>query len=130
MGAITQPNITVSLAIAAVVAPAGVIAGITVKRFGIFRPQMWLAWVFMVVGTSLLTTVKADTSAGFMIAYLAIPSVGLGILTSTTYFPVLAPRKFPRPQYTCTGSSRFTQWMSPRMLWRWRSSRFFATSLR
>jgi hypothetical protein len=53
---------------------------------------MWLAWITMIVGTALLTTVKVNTHGGYMIAWLAITSVGLGILTSTTYFPVLAPR--------------------------------------
>jgi hypothetical protein len=51
----------------------------------------------MVIGVALLTTIKVNTSSGHMVAWLAIASVGMGILTSTTYFPVLAPRSCSRP---------------------------------
>jgi hypothetical protein len=77
---------------ACVVAPTGIIAGISVKRSGVFRLQIWLAWIAMIVGTALLTSVKVNTDSGYMMAWQVITGVGLGILTSTTYFPVLAPR--------------------------------------
>jgi hypothetical protein len=46
---------------------------------------------------SLLTTVKADSALGYMVGYMVISAVGLGILYSATYFPVLAPRPYISP---------------------------------
>jgi fucose permease len=77
-----------------VAAVPGVLVGASVKRTGRYRLQMWLAWVLMVIGMALLVTVNEHRASRFMLGYLIIASTGVTILTSTTYFPVLAPCEF------------------------------------
>jgi hypothetical protein len=79
------------LPLALVASPAGVVAGITVKMSNRYRLQLWLSWVCMVLGTALLTTIHATTALSHTLVFLAIVALGIGILTTTTYFPVLAP---------------------------------------
>jgi hypothetical protein len=43
------------------------------------------------VGSGLLSTLKANSSLASAVGYLVVVSIGLGISSSTTYFPVLAP---------------------------------------
>ena len=72
-------------------APTGIIAGLSVAITQRFRPQLWGAWVFVVLGMGLLSTLHADTNRGRSIGYQIVTSVGLGAMSSTTFFPVLAP---------------------------------------
>jgi hypothetical protein len=64
-----------------------------VKKTKTYRPQLWLAWVLLLVATGLMTTVREDSPIGHIIGFSSIAAVGIGILVTTTYFPVLAPRK-------------------------------------
>ncbi|OBZ76995.1 putative transporter C3H1.06c [Grifola frondosa] len=79
------------LAVALVLAPVGIISGVSVNVTHKYRPQLWVSWVFVILGTGLLITLGADTLRGHAIGYLVICAIGLGILVTTTYFPVLAP---------------------------------------
>ncbi|KZT02019.1 MFS general substrate transporter [Laetiporus sulphureus 93-53] len=78
-------------AVALVLAPSGIIAGVTVRRYQSYRPQLWISWVLLTLGTGLLILLREDTSRAHAIGYLVFCGIGLGILTTTTYFPVLAP---------------------------------------
>ena len=73
------------------IVPAGIAGGITVAKSGRYRPQLWLAWVLLLISTGLLSTLKADTPKVASIGYPVIGGFGLGILMSVTYYPVLAP---------------------------------------
>ncbi|KAJ7101372.1 major facilitator superfamily domain-containing protein [Mycena belliarum] len=74
-----------------VIAPSNIIAGLTISRSNRYRPQLWLSWCFVMVGAGLLSTLKADSFRGKAIGFEAVLGVGIGILTTATYFPVLAP---------------------------------------
>ena len=77
--------------IALTIAPAGIISGVTVAISHQYRPQLWMSWVLVMIGTGLLSTITADSSRMTFIGYEIIVGTGLGILSSTTYFPVLSP---------------------------------------
>lgn len=72
-------------------APFGIVAGASVARSKRYRPQIWLAWILLIIGTGLFTTLKADTSRGKSIGLQTIVGVGLGLIITTLIFPVLAP---------------------------------------
>ncbi|KAL0954049.1 hypothetical protein HGRIS_005201 [Hohenbuehelia grisea] len=72
-------------------APSGIIAGISVATTKQYRPQLWLSWALVMIGCGLLSTLHADSPRANAIGYQIIVGAGLGILSTTTYFPVLAP---------------------------------------
>lgn len=69
----------------------GVISGISVNKTLKYRPQLWLSWALIMIAMGLMTTLDANTPERHVIGYEILLSTGLGILTTTTYFPVLAP---------------------------------------
>ena len=71
--------------------PFGIISGLSVKKTQQYRPQLWVAWVFVIIGVGLLTMLKEDSPLGWAIGFMAVFSPGIGVLMTTTYFPVLAP---------------------------------------
>lgn len=77
--------------LALVSAPCGITAGLTVAKSRHYRPQLWFAWALILIGTGLLSTLTPDSSRAAGIGYVVPIGVGIGILTTTTYFPVLAP---------------------------------------
>lgn len=74
-----------------VAAPAGIIAGASVAKTSQYRPQIWISWVFTIIGCGLLTLLQPNTSLGLAVGYEVIIALGIGGLSTTTYFPVLAP---------------------------------------
>ncbi|KAJ6613134.1 major facilitator superfamily domain-containing protein [Mycena sp. CBHHK59/15] len=74
-----------------IIAPSNIIAGVSISRSKHYRPQLWLAWVLVMVASGLLSTLSADSSRAKSIGLEALIGVGIGILTTATYFPVLAP---------------------------------------
>lgn len=81
------------LGVALVLAPSGIISGASVNKTQKYRPQLWLSWILLTLGTGLLSTLNEDTPKGHAIGFEVLVAVGIGILTTTTYFPVLAPGK-------------------------------------
>ncbi|KAI0308846.1 iron permease [Amylostereum chailletii] len=79
------------LPFAFVQAPVGILAGASVTKSGKYRPQLWLSWVFVMVGMGLYTTLDENSPRSHSVGFLAIVALGTGILVTTTYFPVLAP---------------------------------------
>lgn len=72
--------------------PFGMIFGISVAKLGRYRPQLWFAWTFLIVGGVVLTLgLKIDTHFSRVFGFEVIIAVGLGILLTTAFFPVLAP---------------------------------------
>lgn len=71
--------------------PFGLISGISVAKSGKYRPQLWMAWASLIIAGGLLTSLEADTSRGKYIGYQVLIGLGLGILMTTAFFPVLAP---------------------------------------
>ncbi|KAF8587989.1 iron permease [Ramaria rubella] len=72
-------------------APMGTLSGISVAKSHQYRPQLWLAWGLIILGTGLLSTLRVDSSRGMIIGFQIIAGSGLGIVGTTSYFPVLAP---------------------------------------
>lgn len=79
------------LGLGCTIMPFGLVAGISVAKSGKYRPQLWLAWVSLIVSGGLLLTLKADSSRSKYIGYQVFIGLGLGILMTTAFFPVLAP---------------------------------------
>ncbi|KAL1937275.1 hypothetical protein VTO73DRAFT_13884 [Trametes versicolor] len=71
--------------------PMAIIAGVSVAKSRRYRPQLWTAWALVMVGVGLMSTVTEDTARAASIGFQIIIGVGVGILYSATYFPVLAP---------------------------------------
>jgi hypothetical protein len=80
----------------------GTVAAISVKKTKTYRPQLWLAWILLIVGNGLMTTVRDDSPIGNIMAFSSIASIGIGIVVTTAYFPVLAPRKYLSIPYRLT----------------------------
>ncbi|KAF7289718.1 MFS general substrate transporter [Mycena indigotica] len=74
-----------------VIAPSNIVAGITIARTKHYRPQLWLSWIIVMIAAGLLSTLHAESSRARTIGYEVFIGVGIGILTTGTYFPVLAP---------------------------------------
>ncbi|KAF8890390.1 iron permease [Infundibulicybe gibba] len=74
-----------------ILAPVNLIAGLTITKTKAYRPQSYFGWSAIMVAAGLLSTLKADSPRSAMLGFEVIMGVGLGILTTSTYFPVLAP---------------------------------------
>lgn len=72
-------------------APAGILVGATVAKMNRYRPQIWIAWALLIIACGLFTRLQATTSSGSAVGFEVIIAIGLGGLSTTTYFPVLAP---------------------------------------
>lgn len=82
------------LSVALVTAPVGIMAGVSVNKTQRYRPQLLVSWLFLMLGTGLLIMLEADTPKGHAIGFLILAGIGVGILVTTTYFPVLAPCEY------------------------------------
>lgn len=71
--------------------PFGLISGILVAKSGRYRPQLFLAWLALIAAGAALVTLDANTERSKYIGYQVIIGLGLGILMTTAFFPVLAP---------------------------------------
>lgn len=73
------------------VSPFCLIAGAVIQKTQRYRQPMWFGWALMVIGTSLLSTLAADTSRAKSFGYQIMAGSGIGIIYVAAYFPVLAP---------------------------------------
>ncbi|GJE91675.1 MFS general substrate transporter [Phanerochaete sordida] len=73
------------------VGPFLILTGISISITKRYRVQLWLAWVLVMVGMGLCSTVSADSPLAHAIGYWVLPGIGTGIIYAGTYFPVLAP---------------------------------------
>ncbi|KDQ22095.1 hypothetical protein PLEOSDRAFT_1109216 [Pleurotus ostreatus PC15] len=84
--------------VAFVLTPAGIIGSISVAATKQYRPQLWLSWALTIIGCSLISTLHADSSQARAVAFQVVVSMGLGVVSSTTYFPVPAPLNVQMPR--------------------------------
>ncbi|GBE77394.1 Efflux pump FUS6 [Sparassis crispa] len=68
-----------------------IIGGVSVAATKRYRPQIWLGWAIVLVSFGLMSTLKDDTNLGKSIGYVILVGAGIGLVITTTYFPVLAP---------------------------------------
>ncbi|KIM76367.1 hypothetical protein PILCRDRAFT_826363 [Piloderma croceum F 1598] len=73
------------------IVPAGILSGLSVAKTKRYRPQLWLAWMLIIIEMGLLSTINADSSRASAIGFQVIGGCGMGILVTSAYFPVLAP---------------------------------------
>jgi hypothetical protein len=73
------------------IVPAGILSGLSIAKTKRYRPQLWLAWVLIIIEMGLLSTLNADSSRASAIGFQIIGGCGIGILVTSAYFPVLAP---------------------------------------
>jgi hypothetical protein len=101
---------------------SGILAGVSVKKSGTYRIQLWLAWILMIVGSACFILLTQDSSRAESIGLTVIPTIGMGILFAGTYFPVLAPGMLiTKNNYgrraEIASSSTVTPWSSPFLLY-------------
>ncbi|KAJ6498098.1 MFS general substrate transporter [Mycena vitilis] len=80
---------TLGLSIA--LGPAVAFGSWSVSKFKRYRPQFWVGWVLLTASLALMSTIKADSGISLSIGFTILSSIGAGIITSITTFPVLAP---------------------------------------
>ncbi|EJU01284.1 MFS general substrate transporter [Dacryopinax primogenitus] len=73
------------------IAPAGIVVGITVAMTNHYVAQNVFAWMLLMIGFGLFTTLNKDSSTGAWVGYQLIAAIGVGILFPVTTFPILAP---------------------------------------
>ena len=89
------------------IAPFGIIGGLLVLKLHRYRPVLWFFWMVLIAGCGALTTLKVDSSRGAAIGFQVLAGVGLGGISSTTYFPVLAPSEFAQNFSLLCSCSRY-----------------------
>ncbi|GJJ10742.1 hypothetical protein Clacol_004969 [Clathrus columnatus] len=75
----------------AVIAPAAIVGGILVNVSQKYRPWLWVGWCLMIIGSALMTTVKATTPTGHVVGLTAIVGFGIGWIYAVVQFPIQAP---------------------------------------
>ena len=71
--------------------PAVVFSGVSIGITKVYRPQIFIGWAVLTVAVGVLSTLKADTPIPEVVGLPILLGVGIGMLQSATYFPVLAP---------------------------------------
>ncbi|KAI5114854.1 hypothetical protein M0805_000620, partial [Coniferiporia weirii] len=71
--------------------PFAMASGISIAKTGKYRPQLWASWFFLMLSAGLFSTVKTSSGKGSAIEFQLLMSVGLGILQTSPFFPILAP---------------------------------------
>ena len=70
-------------------APAIIATGISIKVLGRYRPQIWMGWIFTVVGLGLMSTVLATDSLAKSIGYVTLLGLGMGYVVSVGFCMML-----------------------------------------
>lgn len=65
--------------------------GISVAKFGKYRPQNFLGWAWSLIGFGVLSTLTVASPKSQRIGFQIIIGIGLGILYAAPQFAVLAP---------------------------------------
>lgn len=71
--------------------PMTLVTGVTIAISRQYRPQLWLAWAMILVGTGLLSTMAYDTSRARAIGFQILTGAFLGSVCGAVFFPILAP---------------------------------------
>jgi hypothetical protein len=65
--------------------PFVVLGGATVSIFKFYRPQLWLAWAFAIIGAATLSTYDVETPLARAIGLTVIGAAGAGLLFGLSY---------------------------------------------
>ncbi|KZO94654.1 MFS multidrug transporter [Calocera viscosa TUFC12733] len=80
-----------SLPTAFTIAPWAIITGVSVSLTNHYVGQNIAAWAVSIAGFVLLSTLTKDATTAQWVGYQVVASSGMGVLWSSTEFPVLAP---------------------------------------
>lgn len=84
------------LGISGIIGPCVIVSGISITKTKMYRPQLWLGWIFTVVGMGVMSTLQADSSTAKAVGYPALVGIGIGLVYQSSYYPVLAPLPISR----------------------------------
>ena len=73
-----------------IVSPFSILSGILVKGSNKYRPANLLGWILCIVGSGLLTLLKADATTGQWVGFQIVVAAGIGIVVcplSFRYWP-------------------------------------------
>lgn len=73
------------------IAPFAIVAGATATGTGKYRPQNVIAWVFVVIGMGLQSTLHTTSATRNWAGFQIVAGIGFGLLFTATTFPILAP---------------------------------------
>ncbi|KAI0648727.1 iron permease [Trametes meyenii] len=79
------------LATTLVCAPLSFVCGGVIKKTGKYRPANYVGWALLLVGFGLFTLLKADSPTAMWAGFQVVTAAGIGIIWSSTVFPILAP---------------------------------------
>ncbi|KAJ3556504.1 hypothetical protein NM688_g1993 [Phlebia brevispora] len=79
------------LGISVALGPAVVASGVSIGITKVYRPQIWIGWIILAVASGVMSTLNVDSRIAEIAGLPILLGVGLGMLMSATYFPVLAP---------------------------------------
>ncbi|KAJ6476037.1 Mfs1.2 [Mycena vitilis] len=71
--------------------PTVVVAGVSVSKIKIYRPQIWFGWCLFAVGMGVFVTLGFDAPLAHGIGIPVVSGVAAGTILACTYFPVLSP---------------------------------------
>ncbi|KAI0363882.1 iron permease [Pilatotrama ljubarskyi] len=91
MGATPIGSSVKMLATTLICAPFSFLCGGVIKATGKYRPMNVLGWALLMVGFGLFTLLKADSPTAMWAGFQVVMAMGLGIVWSSTVFPILAP---------------------------------------
>lgn len=80
-------------------------------KSGRYRPQLWVGWGALMIGAGLLSTLNVDSSTGELVGFQIFSGLGLGVMLTICFFPVLAPLP---PEYNASALAffMFVRWFS------------------
>ncbi|KAJ7598423.1 iron permease [Mycena floridula] len=76
---------------ALVIAPFAIVCGVMVQVLNRYLPANLLGWTTTVLGFGLFILLKVNSSVASWVGFQVIISIGIGVLWSSTIFPILAP---------------------------------------
>lgn len=79
------------LAICLVIGPIVIISGVSITKSKVYRPQLYIGWIFLIAAMGAMSTLKADTSNAASVGIPSMAGIGAGFLFQATYYPVLSP---------------------------------------
>jgi hypothetical protein len=79
-----------TLGTALTVAPGGIATGVSIRILGLYRPQILIGWIFIVIGFGLFSMFNVNTTEAALQGYQVLMGIGFGMEMTSTQYPILA----------------------------------------
>ncbi|KZT23032.1 iron permease [Neolentinus lepideus HHB14362 ss-1] len=86
-------------------APFTLLTGMSVTVTHRYRPQLWVAWCMVMVGSGLFTTLNYDSSRIRAIGFQILAGSFIGMVCGAVFFPILSPTPV---QYNAHANALYT----------------------